>query len=271
MKQRLLKLGLLLAAGAIINVAVAWGCSWLSLPQYAESTATTAPDFWPSRLIELPQSPSVCASSHWKGFGIDESDLHYFQFEGFANAPGFDPPYWPRLTSTELVRQLNDIYAENNPLSDRVNGIEIRQELQEIRDPSSKALELYVRVGWPVRSLHGWAPGSRAAFATMGSTYQFVPEGRAFAAIRAIGSYRLVRGLPYGPLWPGFAINTILYAAIVGVLCMFVPLKLRRWWRARRIKRGLCPACAYPVGTNPRCTECGKPVVTRSVEGEQVT
>jgi hypothetical protein len=29
------------------------------------------------------------------------------------------------------------------------------------------------------------------------------------------------------------------------------------WRRSLRVKRGLCPACAYPVGVSPVCTECG--------------
>jgi hypothetical protein len=32
----------------------------------------------------------------------------------------------------------------------------------------------------------------------------------------------------------------------------------------RRLERNLCPACAYPVGTSPVCTECGNPVASRS-------
>jgi hypothetical protein len=57
-------------------------------------------------------------------------------------------------------------------------------------------------------------------------------------------------------LWPGFAINTIFYAGILWVL-FAIPGRVRRW---RRIKRGLCPACAYPVGDSAVCTECGKQV-----------
>jgi hypothetical protein len=30
--------------------------------------------------------------------------------------------------------------------------------------------------------------------------------------------------------------------------------------RRMRIRRGLCPACAYPVGQSDVCTECGRPV-----------
>jgi hypothetical protein len=56
------------------------------------------------------------------------------------------------------------------------------------------------------------------------------------------------------PLWPGFAINTIFYAAILWAL-WFAPGAVRRMIRRRR---GQCPACAYPVSTSPVCTECGK-------------
>jgi hypothetical protein len=58
---------------------------------------------------------------------------------------------------------------------------------------------------------------------------------------------------PTTPIWPGFAINTLFYAAILWML-FAAPFALRQ---RSRIKRGLCPACAYPVGESPICTECG--------------
>jgi hypothetical protein len=61
---------------------------------------------------------------------------------------------------------------------------------------------------------------------------------------------------PLRTLWPGFAINTLFYAAILWVLFAAPFALLRR----RRVKRGLCPACAYPVGASEVCTECGQPV-----------
>jgi hypothetical protein len=67
-------------------------------------------------------------------------------------------------------------------------------------------------------------------------------------------------GLPSQPITGGFAINTIFYAAILWLL-FFAPASVRRMIRRRR---GLCPACAYPVGTSPVCTECGAAVVTNS-------
>ena len=59
--------------------------------------------------------------------------------------------------------------------------------------------------------------------------------------------------LPYEPMWPGFAINTIFYATLLWLLIPG-PFALRRFLRLRR---GLCPRCAYPMGESSVCTECG--------------
>ncbi len=59
--------------------------------------------------------------------------------------------------------------------------------------------------------------------------------------------------LPLHPIWPGFAINTLFYAAILWLL-LPGPFALRRFLRLRR---GLCPKCAYPMGESVVCTECG--------------
>jgi hypothetical protein len=52
----------------------------------------------------------------------------------------------------------------------------------------------------------------------------------------------------------GFFLNTIFYAAGIYLLLTAIGALLR--WR--RIRRGLCPACAYPVGASEVCTECGR-------------
>jgi hypothetical protein len=63
--------------------------------------------------------------------------------------------------------------------------------------------------------------------------------------------------LPVRPLWPGFAINTVFYAAVLWLL-FAAASALRRW---RRIKRGLCPKCAYDLRgratESDACPECG--------------
>ena len=62
--------------------------------------------------------------------------------------------------------------------------------------------------------------------------------------------------MPLRPIWPGFAINTLFYAAI-----LWLPFVLRR---IIRIRRGLCPACAYPMGESAVCSECGKALPKRA-------
>jgi len=64
------------------------------------------------------------------------------------------------------------------------------------------------------------------------------------------------RFLPLRPLWPGFVVNTILYAVVLW-MALAGSVALRRW---RRIGRKRCPACGYPRGTSPVCTECGEPL-----------
>jgi hypothetical protein len=66
--------------------------------------------------------------------------------------------------------------------------------------------------------------------------------------------------LPLAPLWPGFAINTLFYTAVLGLL-FIAPGWVKRRIRARRCQ---CPACAYPIGSSDVCTECGRPVKSRS-------
>jgi hypothetical protein len=64
---------------------------------------------------------------------------------------------------------------------------------------------------------------------------------------------------PTLPLWPGFAMNTLFYCAMLWLLFVapWLPGHLRRNIRARR---GQCPACAYPIGVSDVCTECGAAV-----------
>ncbi len=61
--------------------------------------------------------------------------------------------------------------------------------------------------------------------------------------------------LPLRPIWPGFAINTIFYAAILWLLTLG-PFNARRFIRR---KRGLCINCGYDLrgAEHEVCPECG--------------
>jgi hypothetical protein len=58
---------------------------------------------------------------------------------------------------------------------------------------------------------------------------------------------------PTVPMWPGFALNTVFYGAIVFVLWTEPGFVRRR----RRRRRGLCAGCGYELKGLERCPECG--------------
>ncbi len=66
------------------------------------------------------------------------------------------------------------------------------------------------------------------------------------------------RVLPWRPLPLGFAINTLFYAAILWLFPGSFALR-----RFLRLRPGLCPKCAYPIGESAVCTECGRPLPSR--------
>ncbi len=66
--------------------------------------------------------------------------------------------------------------------------------------------------------------------------------------------------VPIQPIWPGFAVNTVFYAAALWLLIPG-PFVLRR---VIRVRRGLCPKCAYPAGDSAACSECGKALPGRA-------
>ena len=101
-------------------------------------------------------------------------------------------------------------------------------------------------LGWPARS--GLAVALRTSarpWHSVSGYMIYTPPGR-------------MRMLPLRPIWPGFAINTAFYAFVLWLL-FATSFALRR---RRRIRRGLCPNCAYDLrGAGTRggaaCPECG--------------
>ena len=116
--------------------------------------------------------------------------------------------------------------------------------------------------GWPMASL--WSGRELAApfdpHSTIGKVLTvkngyLLPDERN----KTLGRLQRARIVPFAPIWPGLAVNTIFYAAVLWLLIGGLFL-LRRHLRRRR---GLCPACAYPMGEAPICTECGKTLPKR--------
>ena len=56
-------------------------------------------------------------------------------------------------------------------------------------------------------------------------------------------------GLPCMPAWPGFVVNSVLYALLITLVFMS--------GRTLRRRRTGCSSCGYPIGHSDRCSECG--------------
>jgi hypothetical protein len=214
MKRRMLKLFLLLLLGAIVNVAVAWGCRLLAPKRIL---------FDRSGLYE-PPNPE----------GYLRAELSFGLVRTSQSGPGIRATFldFPTQVTADEFRALIpsvSTLANNAPLTDW-----------------SMFWSEECFAGWPFLSFHG----SHTLVEMDG--FQSKTYG-VFDLAKLMSTGEPHTELPYYPLWPGFAINTIFYAAILWLL-FAAPGSVRR---RLRIRRGVCPACAYPVGQSPTCTECG--------------
>ena len=107
------------------------------------------------------------------------------------------------------------------------------------------------RAGWPMLALVGWQRSVNDVDASVSVLVWINLDNE------------LVATFPYSPIWPGFAINTVFYAALIWML-FAVPAALRR---KRRRSRGLCVKCAYDLRgravSSDVCPECGARVAAR--------
>ena len=225
MKRWVLTIILFLLLGAIVNVAVAWGCAAWSRYNNNAMQDYSHPGL-PNWIVSVSKGIGVTRVS-----AVPDNDLwDISSIRGDVQIPA-----WSRTNE--------------------------RPSEAEFADRTAPWIVEHAS-GWPVRA--GIALIQRNLFdfagARIASSRFHIVSG---FAVLDDGSTNPVpyRVLPVRPLWPGFAINTVFYALVLWLL-FAAPFALRRW---RRIKRGLCPKCAYPVGTSTVCTECGKALVCKRV------
>jgi hypothetical protein len=216
MMQQVRRLILFLLLGAIVNIAVAWGCAFLvvdgstSVGRYAQPQA---------------QSPYWYVTSFTRPGAVRMYGLRPLWVDAAVSGSVLvQVPHWSRFNASPT--SLSDRWVDDGR-------------------------------GWPLLSMHvsfntAADPNDDAAVIADCIGGIALP-GR--ASVRSIGVWDL-RALPLLPIWPGFAINTIIYSGILWMI-LVLPFALRR---QRRIRRGLCPSCAYPIGASELCTECGKPL-----------
>jgi len=221
MKQRLPKLArrtiVFLLLGAIVNIAVAWGCGLLIHSRHPLDNQ--------GRFMRLSRTSGITRAY----IGTGRMIIH--QYGRGMNVDFVDFPQQLSESQFRKIIPSGSAFFSDEPA--------LRRRLIFYRE---------VLAGWPTYALRGELSNQHDSLSpTARGLFRFPYQDQ---------SPGVWNELPLIPIWPGFAINTVFYAAIVWLL-FFTPGTLRR---RRRIKRGLCLACAYPIGVSPVCTECGVPV-----------
>lgn len=97
---------------------------------------------------------------------------------------------------------------------------------------------------WPLEEKQGWPMQSFSEQLTLNE----------YSSVDTVIEFKNAK-LAYGPIWPGIAINTFLYATLLWMLTL-APFQLRRHIRR---KRGACLKCGYDLNhaDHDICPECG--------------
>jgi hypothetical protein len=163
------------------------------------------------------------------------------------------PDLWEKRASTGCTETVVVSGALKNEYGSVISTSWIGHQAVELED-----------VGWPMRALRSQrvgsfegAPRGPLPSTTFASWRVGIVRSTAISALGVSGSH--VRYIPVFPIWTGFIANSVFFGATVWLAILGVP-RLMRWNRRRR---GRCPACAYPVGASPVCTECGATVTPR--------
>ncbi len=184
-----------------------------------------------------------------------------------VDLPGYVRPFWPpTLQYSEAVGQGWGVNQSEVLCSDIDSSI-CASALYQWNEGPIRAILTRVRFGWPMHSMYYDDYGLQGGLSKE-AKQQF------FARCEAAAGWRQWRRFPdwvpvssgsrgafpraIEPL--GFAVNTVFYGGML-FLGVLGPGFVRRW---RRVRHGLCPRCAYPVGTSPVCPECGTKVTPRT-------
>jgi hypothetical protein len=116
------------------------------------------------------------------------------------------------------------------------------------------------RCGWPLRALWCWdnsevtiyPPGDEGVGFEFGKPRT---EGGISLPPWTGAPWQMWRALPLRPIWLGLIANMIVFALLWALMI----LTADRIRQARRLKRGLCPRCAYDLRGQRElhCPECG--------------
>jgi len=213
-----------LAAGVVLNIAVAWAAAvwgWVrpgTMVQLPAGHARALVPFWESHRELAPDErpdEEVAVVASGPGLSIDQA-------LGSSTSVTVVRAGWP-LHSLRWFDLTEDDVTQ---LKGRRSGYELENGM--------------------------WAlPVSGAGPVTFANGNVKVTNSR------LTWTWSLERRLPMDPIWIGFAGNTLFYTALAFML-LFGPGQIRRVWRSRNL---CCVNCGYSLAGNTSgvCPECGTP------------
>ncbi len=218
MGRRLLTVAVFLLAGAVVNVAVAWGCAVF---------------------VDFTVAPGTVGGAG----GYGGQDWVIWLHDGGSAVR------IRALAVSGNIEEHKEIYPTNPSLLPRWGPLAAQVDQPWNDGPFVRIADAY---GWPRLSM--WC--SFAWDVEHWPKALMDPPLCAIPIMSRPGvSYdRSLKALPLRPAGPDFAFNTLFYAVLLWLLIPG-PFALRRLIRRRR---GLCPKCAYPMGESAVCTECGR-------------
>jgi len=218
----------LLLIGAVINVAVAWGCAWRMDPNsgvLARGVLNSPKGTW--YVGRLSRVGATRYSSQWRSDFKREDEF----IPNDGQSPRSIAPEWIDLESSDSIptgqANLKVRFVETF-------GLPLNSLWCERRQTSIVVSSLVNRPAKPV---------SETAVCAWN-----LPRERV--------SFMFAKALPLGVRWPEFVINTMVYAIVCGMV--IVPVEAA--WRNRRRRQRRCLHCGYDLcaATSATCPECGK-------------
>jgi len=213
MRRWLVRILVCLILGAITTVAVAWGCAWFLTFSTRSNDALSwrfngeGYDDW--YVGDAKQTGALRVVSSWR----TQVGISSIMWDPSAPPPEDRIPPWAGL-------------------------------LHPTGSSSSRVADAR---GWPTLAMWSGFAESWSGFSNSGPTIKIISglelPPRDSVPTWNVNHYRL---LPLRPIWPGFLIDTLFYAAIwFGVFFGFSSAK-----RFIRVRRGRCPRCGYDLRGN---------------------